>query len=214
MKRFLLFLVVLGVSAVATPAVAQFSFGKSLPASGSLSNSRTECVILEASAINCSTSSGCATTDNAGTNFDYTSADFDSASDEDGTWVFALPDNITGTTFTAQYYWTTGTCTATTNDDACFTVAAAGVTDDEAWNGATLGTAVGQDDTCTTADDLYISPTFTVTHGWTAGDKAIVQVARDVDAGVAGCSDDNISNDVDLQSIKVCYEVDNVFSGE
>ncbi len=178
--------------------------------------SQTECIILEASALGCATTGGCAATTNEGTNFDYKSADFDSATDEDGAWVFGpVPTNLTGTTASVQYTWTTGTCTGTTNDDVCFTVAAAAADDDEAWDSLALGTAVGSMDTCTTADDIYESAAFTITHGWVAGDtKAVVKVIRDVDAGIAGCADDNISNDVDLQSVSICYEVNNVFSGE
>ncbi len=176
--------------------------------------SGTECIMLDASTINADTTAGCAIADVAGTVFDFTVCDFSDGADDFGAWTFQLPDNLTGTTFVANYFWSTATCTSDTNDDACFTVAAAGVSNDEAWNTATLGTAVGDEDTCTTANDLYKSPDLTVTHGWSPDDRAIVEVSRDEDGGLAACAADNISNAVRLHAVKVCYEVDNPLSGE
>jgi len=180
----------------------------------------TECVMLDASGINCATTTGCTTSDVAGTNFDFTAAVFAETDGLDGAWSFELPDNLSGTTFTYQYTWAmpaADTCTGTTNDDVCFEVAAAGVADNENWVTATLGTAIGTMDTCQTAetgDHLYKSATSSaVTHGWTAGDRGIVKVNRDTDASSA-CADDNITGSVHLLAVRVCYEVSNVFSGE
>ena len=173
--------------------------------------SQTECIMLEASDLNCG---GCAAATVAGTNFDFDVADFDTAADESGAWTFMVPDNLTGTTFVANVIWSTATCTFDSADDACFTVSSIGVADDEAWNTVALGTAVGADDTCVTADDLYVSPAITVTHGWVVGERAVVNLARDVDAGIAGCTADNVGVDARVHAIKVCFEVDNFFSGE
>lgn len=175
----------------------------------------TECIMLDASGINSDTTNGCAFNGNvAGTVFDFSVCDFDSSTDEFGAWTFNLPENLTGSTFAATYFWSTATCTSSTNDDVCFTIAAAGVSNNEAWDAATLGTAAGDEDTCTTALFLYESPEITVTHGWVAGDRAIVEASRDQDGGLAACADDNISNDVRLHAVRVCYEVNAIWSGE
>lgn len=182
--------------------------------------SQTECVMLDASGINCSTVGGCATTDEAGDNFDYATADFDSGdTDESGTWSFNIPDNITGTTFTAQVYWTSNdaACTNEAADDVCWTVAGSGIANDGDWDGATLGTAQGIEDVCIAVGDLMVSVVSdAVTHGWAADERAIVQITRDADASPhADCPDaDDYPADARLLSLKICYEVDNVFSGE
>lgn len=174
---------------------------------------QTECIMLEGAGTTCKNTTGCAINLLNGTNFDYNVATFADGADDEGTWSFIAPPNLAGTTLVANYYWYTGTCTAS-NDDVCFTVAGAGVANDEAWVTATLGTAVGAMDTCATANDLYISPDITITHGIAANDKALIHITRDVDAGIAGCADDNISNDVQLLGLRVCYEVNDVSSGE
>jgi len=95
-------------------------------------------------------------------------------------------------------------------------VAASGIANDAAWNGAALGTSQGVEDVCLANGDLLVtSATDAITHGWVAGERAIVQVVRDVDGGHADCPDaDDYTQDAKLLAVKVCYEVDNVFSGE
>jgi hypothetical protein len=177
----------------------------------------TECIMLDASGINCSTTNGCATADTAGTNFDYTLAAFATGADDTGTWTFTVPDNISGTTFVATVHWVgnNASCANAVGDDVCWTVAASGIANDAAWHGATLGTSQGVVDRCLANGDLNVSAaTDAITHGWVAGERAIVQAVRDVDAGHADCSADDYDQDAGLLAIKVCYEVDNVFSGE
>ncbi len=177
----------------------------------------TECVMLNAAAINCKTTGGCATATVAGDNFDYVTADFDSAGDESGTWTFPMPVNIAGTTFVASVYWTSNSalCTAEAADDVCWTVAGASVIDNGDWDGAALGTSQGVDDVCIADGDLmHTSNSDAVTHGWVNNGLAVVQVVRDIDGGHADCTDDRYPADASLLSVEVCYEVDNVFSGE
>ena len=189
--------------------------GVRTPADGELTTSGTECVMLDASSINCATTTGCVTDANvAGTNFDYTVADFDGTTEEDGAWSFELPENLTGTTFTYQYTWTNTACTADTNDDVCFEVSAVGRANSQDWHGSVLGTAIGTMDTCGTNNEIYKSDaSAAVTHGFMAGERGIVVINRDTNASSA-CAGDNISNDVRLLALRVCYEVDHVFSGE
>lgn len=177
----------------------------------------TECVMLNAAAINCKTTGGCATATVAGDNFDYVTADFDSAGDESGTWTFPMPVNIAGTTFTYSVYWVSNSalCTAEAADDVCWTVAGASVIDNGDWDGAALGTSQGVDDVCIADGDLmHTSNSDAVTHGWVNNGLAVVQVVRDIDGGHADCTDDRYPADASLLSVEVCYEVDNVFSGE
>ncbi len=177
----------------------------------------TECVMLDAAGINCSSSGGCSITDEAGDSFDYTTADFDSTSDESGTWTFGLPDNLTGTTFTAQVFWTSNDadCNADGDDDVCWTVAAEGLADGGDWDGASLGTSQGREDLCAGVGFLNVSTvTDVITHTWVANERAIVRILRDVDAGHADCSADGLGADARILHVKVCYGVDNVFSGE
>jgi hypothetical protein len=177
----------------------------------------TECVMLNAAGINCATTTGCNTVDIPATGFDYTVAAFEGTtdSDEDGAWTFPVPKNIASTTFVASYYWTTPTCTASSNDDVCFAVQSAGVANDGLFNTLTFGTAEGETDTCTTANDIYMSEDFTVTHGWAEDEMAVVKIYRDNTAAFpTGCTADDILGDARLIALRVCYETNNVFSGE
>ena len=113
--------------------------------------SATQCVMLDASAINCDTTNGCTSTPTAGDNFDYTVATFISGADNFGSWSFNAPPNITGSTFVARVFWTSdnGACNNfDTNDDVCWTVASEGVANNEDWDGASVGTSEGIEDRC------------------------------------------------------------------
>ena len=205
--------------------------------------SQEECVMLEASAINCSTTTGCAlveTIDVAA--FDYTTADFEGTtdSDEDGTWSFQLPKNLNGTTFVAHPFWssptvndcidlwsdagdpqTTGapdglcdTGRADKDSSVCWGVSARGVGNGEDWETVAFGTMVYLDDVATSVNDLYETGDITVTHTWSPGERATVKILRDNTAVPTGCSFDDFEADVSLHALEVCYTVGNVFSGQ
>ncbi len=99
-------------------------------------------------------------------------------------------------------------------DDVCFFVESASFGDGDAWTTGSLGAAAGIDDTGVTANDIQFSDAFTVTHGWTQGERAVVKLTRDVDGGLGACSDDNVSVDARIHSLEVCYPVDGPWSGE
>jgi hypothetical protein len=189
------------------------------PDTGAYATSKTECVMLTAGGIQCSTTGGCTAVPNVeGTNFDYPTADFATGADSDGTWSFPTPPNVTGTTFTAKVYWISNNAACTNEagtDEVCWTVAGSGIADDAAFHSATLGTSQGIDDVCTANGDAMITTVSDpITHGWAASEVAIVQILRDVDGGHADCNSDQYAQDASLLSVEVCYEVDNVFSGE
>jgi hypothetical protein len=174
--------------------------------------------MLEGSGINCSAAGGCSVADVAGTNFDYTVAVF-TAADEDGTWAFQLPDNLTGTTAAVSIIWSSAdaACNNGADDDVCFTVDGDSVTESGAWETAALGgTMVGVTDRCHTDGDLLEADFPSFTHSMTAGERAIVQLARDDDGTDAECvvGDDDYSGNAQVLAIKFCYEVDAIFSGE
>ncbi len=185
---------------------------------GLATTTATECVMLNAAGINCDTTAGCATADTAGTNFDYTVAAFATAADDFGAWTFPTPQNLSGTTFIATVYWlgSETACDDTdTADDVCWTVAGAGIGDAGPFESASLGTSQGKVDRCIDDGELLITDVFdAVTHGWEEDELAIVEVSRDVDAGHADCAADAWPNDALLMAVRICYEVDNVFSGE
>ncbi|GAG36160.1 unnamed protein product, partial [marine sediment metagenome] len=66
----------------------------------------TECVMLDASGINCDTTAGCTPETIAGNVFDYKTANFANTEDNYGAWSFQIPDNIVGNTFVATVTWT------------------------------------------------------------------------------------------------------------
>lgn len=188
------------------------------PTDGSVSGTKTECVMLNAAGIKCSTTGGCATATVEGTNFDYSTADFDNTSDEDASWVFDLPENLSGTTATWTAVWMSNNaaCDGGATADVCWALDSGSFANDEAFNtGALGGTEDFETDRCLANGDIMFGPSGTITHGMTAGEHAAVVVRRDVggtDCGAAG--DDDLAADASLLAIRFCYEVDNVFSGE
>lgn len=179
----------------------------------------TVCKTLEAADINCDSTNGCATVDTPGTIFDYTVATFDPNTDNFGAWTFPTPENISGLTFTAEILWTSDNAACNnvdTTDDVCWTVSAIGISNSDPWDTATLGGVEAIVDRCILNGDLmHSAPTVTnVTHGWIADEMAVVQISRDVDAGDADCAADAYPFNALLLSLKICYEVNNVFSGE
>ena len=156
----------------------------------------------------------------AGTNFDYTTADFDATTEETGAWTFQLPANLSGTTASLSYTWISNnaSCANAATDDVCFVVDGDSFANDAAFHTGTLGgTAVGQTDRCLANGDVMLSPSFTFTHSMVAGETAVVTVVRDLDGSLtANCDtdDDDLDVDASLLSLRFCYEVDNLASGE
>lgn len=178
----------------------------------------TECVMLDAAGLACSFTGGCATSTVEGTNFDYRTADFDNTTDEDGSWVFELPVNLSGTTATWEAVWISNNaaCDGGASADVCWTIDSGSFGNDDAFNtGALGGTLDAETDKCLANGDIMVGPAGTLTHGMTASERAAVVVSRDVDGGnCAGAGDDDLAADASLMSIRFCYEVNNVFSGE
>jgi hypothetical protein len=180
--------------------------------------SQIECVMLNGAAITCDDTTGCTkpTRDNA--NFSETVSAFSETDQEAGFWAFETPRNqIAGGNIEVQYSWESDTLTSGTNDDLCMEVSAVSIGAGEPYESASFGTAVGKMDTGGDTDDgdRLLSDEFTVTPtGLGPEERVIVRLARDTDATPAGCDDDNISNSVDIYTLRVCYYVNNVFSGE
>jgi hypothetical protein len=184
-----------------------------------LSNkSQTECSYLLAGAINCLNTGGCADPAQVdGTNFTYSTAAFDTATDEAGSFTFGLPANLTGTTASIAFAWASNNaaCDDEAGDTVCWTVDGDSFANDAAFNtGALGGTIVGVTDTCIANGDLMVTSEATFTHSMAASETAVINVLRDVDAGTTGCTADAYPADAELVWVRFCYEVDNVFSGE
>jgi hypothetical protein len=179
----------------------------------------TECVMLDASAINCT---DCATADVTGTNFDYTTADFDSgATEEKGSWSFELPANFAaGSAISVTFTWMSNNaaCNAGATADVCWAIDGDSFANDAAFHGGALGgTAVGVTDNCLANGDIMLTPAVSfATHSMVAGERAVVQVFRDTDGTncAATAANDDLAADASLLAVRFCYEVDNVFSGE
>ncbi len=177
----------------------------------------TECVKIKASAIKCDSTTGCVVQTRDNTNFAQDVATFSETDQEFGTVDIDLPANLTGTTIDVYYVWESDTLVLSTNDDLCMDISAVSVATGGPWESASFGTAVGIASTGGDTDDgdRILSATGTVTPtGLGASEGLILRIARDTDATPAGCADDNISNDIDLYWLNVCYEVDNIASGE
>lgn len=191
----------------------------SLPVENIRVISSTECVMLDASALNCATTDGCTLTDREGDAFDYTTADFDNgATEESGAWTFELPANLTGTTATWQAVWMSNnaTCNGGGLDDVCWAIDGDSFADNVAYHGATLsGTVDGETDKCQTNGAKMLGPIGTFTHSMTAGERAVVTVTRDTDGtSCDAAADDDLAADASLLAIRFCYEAASIFSGE
>ena len=188
------------------------------PDSGAYATTKTECMMLEGDLLNCKATGGCAIVDIPGTNFDFNVGQYATDADDAGTWTFNVPSNISGTTFIPRLYWvsTHAACDdVDETDDVCWTVGSAGTANDAGWLATDPANAQGVTSRCNTVGDLIITSALdAVTHGWVANERAVVEVIRDVDAGHADCSADAYPQAGLLLAVEVCYEVDNVFSGE
>lgn len=185
-----------------------------------VTTSATECVMLMAQASVQLAAETSEITLIDGTNFAYNVVVFDDTLDELVNWVYDLPENIAGTTATVEITWLTLACTAATADDVCWVWNGGGFIDDQAYaTGSLTGTEAFVQDKCTTVGDIHTTGATSWTHDYdvvSAKDTtAVFQIQREqiADATCTGDNDD-ISGDVHLLSVRVCYEVENVFSGE
>jgi hypothetical protein len=180
----------------------------------------TECIMLHAQSAILPTSNPADLQTVQGTNFPYNVLDFDQDTDETAYWSYDLPANIAGTTAVVTPVWVVAACTATTVDDVCWQINGGGEQHDDVLDAALSGSATAGQAVCTTAGDLQVGPNITWTHGYdVTGAKdttAIFKINRDADLADAACSGDNndISGDVRLIRVRICYEVDDAFSGE
>ena len=155
-----------------------------------------------------------------GSNFPYQVVNFDDTLDEIIAWNYGLPANIIGTTATVRISWLTLACTAATADDVCWVWNGGGFQDDDAFDtGAFSGTEFFNQDKCTTVGDIHTTALTSWTHGYDVASpkdtEAVFSIQRE-QVGDATCTgdDDDIFGDVQLKSVQICYEVENVFSGE
>jgi hypothetical protein len=186
-----------------------------------LSDTATECVVLSAYNAVADVGSGSDGSTVAGTNFDYYVQGFQDTVDEQAHWLLPIPASIAGTTAVVTPSWTAPACTVDSADDVCWVINGGGFQENEAFKaGALSGTATAGQSTCATADYLEVGPAITWTHGFDVAapkDTSFTfQITRDANLGDAACDgdDNNISGDVNLVSVQICYEVENVFSGE
>ena len=184
---------------------------------GLVTTTATECITFMPG-----DATGVADTDLAGTNFGNRVLSYSNSADDQGYWNFPVPDNLTGTLAAVTVYWVVnnGLCDGGASADVCWTLDGDSFADDAVYFGGTMaGTLVSVTDTCGgTTGDLNISTLPSFTHSMTAGELGVLEIARDIDGtDGAGCNaggDDDLAAFADLISVKFCYEVNNVFSGE
>jgi hypothetical protein len=185
-----------------------------IPLSGDIIDSKTECVkLLAGGSIPVLRADLVTIGPVDGTNFAYTAAQFNSDNDtETVLWEFDLPANFDAAgAVTAVYKWTNDTGTT---DTVCLVVATNSFANDAAFRTASMGADSGATDTSTASDDIMFSPAITVTESWVAEDHVIFTARRDVAGDATGCSADVMAEDMHLLSINLCYESNNLFSGE
>lgn len=182
--------------------------------------SQTECIVLNAGGATQKAAGTSALTTYDGTNFSYPAWDLDSATDEQIDWNYGLPPNVIGTTATVEVRWSAAACTAATADDVCFVWNGGGLQDDDALHTAAFsGTETFIQDKCSAANDEQWAAATSWTHGYDVASPkdngAVFQIIREQVAD-ATCTGDNdaITGDVKLLAVRICYEVENVFSGE
>jgi hypothetical protein len=134
-----------------------------------------------------------------GTNLSYMTLDFDKDTDEIAYWIFKVPDSLTGTTANVNIAWTSAVGSAT--NEVQFEISSGGRANDEVLDAA-LGTAVELDDLLIATGDVHLTPTVSLTHGWTAGDLAIVKLIRDIN----GPSGTDIDGDVKVLAVVIEYQ--------
>lgn len=160
----------------------------------------TRSITLTAAAGQPTTTAGCAALakTEAGTNdVDYSTLDFDTATDEFAFWgPFPMPDNYDGGTLTMTPYWTAASGSGTVAWACSMASRANDEAIDQAW-----GTAVTSTDTLLAAGDVHVGPTTTaITPAGTpaAGELMFVRIMRDV-------SEDSLGVDARLIAIRLEY---------
>ncbi len=152
--------------------------------------------IVSPSAIGCA---GAACADQRrvdGSTFPYYTLDFDKDTAEAAYWQFVVPDSLTGTTATFTPVWT---AIAGTSGGVVWQIDTGGFTDNETYvTGALGGTANTSTDTFLAVNKLHVGPAVTVTHDWTTGDLAVVEVKR-----LVANASDTFDADARLVMIKI-----------
>lgn len=155
-------------------------------------------IVLTAGGASLPASGGAERTTTDGTNFSFTTLNFDKTVDELAYWTFVVPDSVTGTTANCYVYWTsTGTAGYTTQ----FKISSLGRNDDEVLD-ATVGTTATVNDAITASNDLMVTGVATLTHGWTSGDLAIIKLQ--VDSGGGGGT--ALDQDAKVLAIKIEWQ--------
>ena len=184
----------------------------------------TECVVLDASAIVPDDTIGCGLATKNGTNWSYRTCDYDTGTtEEEGAWTFGLPPNFTGGTGTIQVVWSTATActngedTTSNSDDVCWQINGDSFGDDAAYNTGSLAAPVlGIGDDCLAAGDIHFTTASTFTHSMNPNERGVIRVTRDTNGTncTGGTAADDLNGDAFVHSVRFCYEVNNVFSGE
>lgn len=177
---------------------------------------QTECISLDVTS-GVAVGTPCVRSNVQGTTFDYQICEFPDGADKAISWAFNLPDNLSGTGATAQVFWTgdEAACNNSASADVCWNVDSGSVADNGTWkNGSLNGTIVGLSDTCQGSGTLNISAAGSLAHGWTAGQRAMVRLSRATSSANCTANSDDYTGDAQLLSLRICYEVDNIFSGE
>ena len=190
------------------------------PDTGAYATTKTECVYLHAEGSIQPAAETSEVVLVEGTNFPYKVVNFDDTADEIITWNYGLPNNIAGTTATVRISWLTLACTAATSDDVCWVWNGGGFQDDDAFKtGAFSGTETFVQDKCTTVGDVHTTAATTWTHGYDVASpkdtEASFSLQREqvADATCTGDNDD-ITGDTQFKLVQICYEGENIFSGE
>ena len=157
--------------------------------------------------------SPCAMGSSEGSNFTYPYCAFDTSADEGISWQFRLPVNLgSNTDLTFSVEWTPDLSTACgAGDGVAWSLATESFANDEEWNTGSLTSETVVTDDCTSGDTdrIYFSSITTHTHSMDPDERAVVRVFRDVSNG-----DDTYAADAHMLALRICYRVDNVFSGE
>ena len=179
-----------------------------------------ECVYLDATSIVVPSSNGCELTTVTGTNATYRVCNFDQTTDESGFFAFGLPRNLAGSNATIEVTWVSNNaaCDNGATRDVCWGVETNGAVNDGVWHSISLSSSqVVEDDRCIANGDLltYLFAA-TITHGWTADGRAMVRIFRDADEDTTGCAagEDDYAADASFLSLRLCYQVDTLASGE
>lgn len=211
--------ILLASLAYAWPDIQSVPATRTIGATGMpITPAATECLTLTVIGASCA-AGGCNKGVVLGTFFHYDVARFANSPvpDESATWIFEVPDNI-GTTAVVSIGWhsNSAACDGGATRDVCWTVDGDSFVDASAFETGTLDAAlVAVTDNCAGDGELMVVALPTFTHSMVGGELGALVVARDADGGnCAGATDDDYVNQADLVSVRFCYEVDNVFSGE